>query len=184
MTKRQEYRVLETFRDFEIREYEPCVVAEVKVSAEYSVASSRAFPTLFKYISKGNRLSEKIAMTAPVVATQRAGKAEADSWVISFVMPAGSKLHELPDPNDAQVILRELEAEVCVALGFRGKATAELSERMAKLLRAAATTEKINLSDEIRIARFDPPFKPGFLQRNEIVIPVYVTHGKITVSTL
>jgi hypothetical protein len=28
--------------------------------------------------------------------------------------------------------------------------------------------------DETRICRFDPPFKPGFLQYNEIVIPVYL----------
>jgi hypothetical protein len=30
------------------------------------------------------------------------------------------------------------------------------------------------LSDETRICRFDPPFKPGVLQYNEIVIPLAV----------
>jgi hypothetical protein len=30
------------------------------------------------------------------------------------------------------------------------------------------------LSNETRICRFDPPFKPGFLQYNEIVIPAYI----------
>jgi hypothetical protein len=175
MTQRQEFRVLETYKDFEIREYQPCVIAEVKVSAELSAASSKAFSSLFNYISKGNSSSEKISMTAPVIASQMAGQTAADSWNISFVMPAGSNINQMPDPNDAQVTLRELGTEVCVALGFRGKATAELSEREAKRLRLAATREKLVLSDEIRICRFDPPFKPGFLQRNEIVIPVYVT---------
>ena len=33
MTKRQEFRVLQTYEDFELREYLPCVIAEVKVSA-------------------------------------------------------------------------------------------------------------------------------------------------------
>ena len=60
MTQRQEYRVIETFHDFEIREYQPCVIAEVKVLAEYSTASSRAFSSLFGYISQGNKTSEKI----------------------------------------------------------------------------------------------------------------------------
>jgi hypothetical protein len=29
----------------------------------------------------------------------------------------------------------------------------------------------VALSAETRVARFDPPFKPSFLQYNEIVIP-------------
>ncbi|MCX6454673.1 MAG: heme-binding protein [Actinobacteria bacterium] len=60
MTKRQEFRVLQTYSDFEMREYQPCVIAEVKVSATYSTASSSAFSSLFKYISKGNKASEKL----------------------------------------------------------------------------------------------------------------------------
>jgi hypothetical protein len=39
-------------------------------------------------------------------------------------------------------------------------------------LRAAAAKENLTLSKETRICRFDPPFKPGFLQYNEIVIPI------------
>ena len=34
----------------------------------------------------------------------------------------------------------------------------------------------IALSDETRICRFDPPFKPSFLKRNEIQIPVNWTN--------
>jgi hypothetical protein len=45
---------------------------------------------------------------------------------------------------------------------------------MVKQLRAAAARENIAASDETRICRFDPPFKPGFLQYNEIVIPAYM----------
>jgi hypothetical protein len=173
MTKRQEYRVIETYKNFEIREYQPCVIAEVKVSAHYSTASSSAFSSLFKYISKGNKASQKIAMTAPVIAAQRAESAEPDEWFVSFVMPSGSKFGHLPHPNDPQVVLRELDAETCIASSFRGRATAELSDIKTKELRAAAKRANISLSGETRICRFDPPFKPGFLQYNEIVIPVF-----------
>lgn len=68
MTQRQEFRLLEKFNDFELREYLPCVLAEVRVSANYSSASSAAFSHLFRYISQGNRAQEAIAMTAPVIA--------------------------------------------------------------------------------------------------------------------
>ena len=173
MTKRQEYRTLQSFSDFEVREYAPCVIAEVKVSARYSTASSSAFASLFRYISKGNKASEKIAMTAPVIAAQKGDTNESNDWFVSFVMPSGSTFGRLPHPNDPQVVLRELETQTCIALSFRGRATEELAEKKVKELRAAAARENIAVSSETRICRFDPPFKPGFLQYNEIVIPIY-----------
>jgi len=174
MTQRQEFRTIQTFSDFEVREYKPCVLAEVKVSAQYSTASSSAFAYLFKYISKGNKESQQIAMTAPVIAAQKADGSESDDWYVSFVMPSGSTFGRLPHPNDPRVVLRDLDAETCIALSFRGKATEELSEKKVKELRAAAARENIAVSGETRICRFDPPFKPGFLQYNEIVIPIYL----------
>jgi hypothetical protein len=104
MTKRQEYKVLQSYRDFEVREYLPCVLAQVKVSANYESASSMAFASLFKYISKGNKSSEKIAMTAPVIAAQSGLKTEDNDWYVSFVMPSGSKFTQMPHPNDPQVV--------------------------------------------------------------------------------
>jgi hypothetical protein len=178
MTERQEYRVIETFADFEIREYEPCVLAEIRVSAHYPDAANTAFSSLFKYISKGNKASQKIAMTAPVISAQRTQVAESNDWFVSFVMPSGSTYGHLPHPNDPRVVLRELAAETCVASSFWGRATVELSEMKIFQLRASAGRENIALSEENRICRFDPPFKPGFMQYNEIVIPIYL--GAIT----
>ncbi len=146
MTQRQKFRVLESFSDFEIREYEPCVIAEVKISADYSSASSRAFSSLFGYISQGNRNSEKISMTAPVISAQKPN--DSGTWYVSFVMPAGSRFENMPQPNDAKVILRELDSEMCVAQSFRGKASAELSKKMEEQLRAAGARENLTLSAE------------------------------------
>lgn len=171
MTKRQEFRILKTYPDFEIREYKPCVVAEVKTSANYSDAGSSAFRSLFSYISQGNKTAEKIAMTAPVITAQKSDNLTEDEWFVSFVMPAGSALADMPLPIDSRVVLRELGAEICVAASFRGKATTALSAKKIAELRAAAEKENVTLADETRVARFDPPFKPSFLQYNEIVIP-------------
>ena len=174
MTKQQEFRVLQTYQDFELREYLPCVIAEVKVSAKYSTATNSAFSSLFNYISKGNKSSQKIAMTAPVITAQRADNSEPTEWYVSFVMPAGSTFDHMPHPNDSQVTLRELDTETCVAKSFRGTATDELSRKKVQELRTSATKANIALSAETRICRFDPPFKPGFLQYNEVVIPIYL----------
>ena len=174
MTKQQEFRVLHTYEDFELREYLPCVIAEVKVSANYSTATRSAFSSLFNYISQGNESSQKIAMTAPVITAQKADRSDSAGWYVSFVMPSGSAFDHMPHPNDSQVRLRELDTETCVAKSFRGTATDELSRKKVQELRASASKANIALSDETRICRFDPPFKPGFLQYNEIVIPIHL----------
>ena len=174
MTERQEFKVLRTYDDFELREYLPCVIAEVKVSAQYSTASSSAFASLFNYISAGNKASEKIAMTAPVIAVQNADSSESDEWYVSFVMPSGATFGQLPHPNDSQVKLRELATETCVAKSFRGRATEEFSQKITQELRASASKANIALSNETRICRFDAPFKPGLFHYNEIVIPTSI----------
>ena len=174
MTERQEFKLLRTYDDFELREYLPCVIAEVKVSAQYSTASSSAFASLFNYISTGNKASEKIAMTAPVIAAQKADSSESDEWYVSFVMPAGATFGQLPHPNDSQVKLRELPTETCVVKSFRGRATEELSQKITQELRSSASKANIALSNETRICRFDPPFKPGLFHYNEIVIPTSI----------
>jgi hypothetical protein len=112
-------------------------------------------------------------MTAPVITTQVAVKEDSDQWFVSFVMPSGSTFGHLPHPNDPQVKLRDLEQQTCAVLSFRGKATDERSQEKIAELRKAAGRENIALSSETRICRFDPPFKPGFMQYNEIVIPSY-----------
>ena len=174
MTERQEFKVLQTYKDFELREYLPCVIAEVRVSGQFSTSSSNAFSTLFNYISQGNNSSQKIAMTAPVITAQKADTPETTDWYVSFVMPSGSTFGHLPDPNDPRVKLRELDTETCIAKSFRGKATDELSQKITEELRRSASKASIALSDETRICRFDQPFKPGFLQYNEIVIPAFI----------
>lgn len=173
MTQRQEFRVVQSYGDFEVREYLPCVIAEVRVSANFSDSSSSAFSTLFNYISKGNKSSEKIAMTAPVITAQNEDSSDSAEWYVSFVMPAGSSFSQMPQPNNSQVRLRDLNTERCVARSFRGRATDDSSRKIAQLLRKKAAEANIALSSETRICRFDPPFKPGILHYNEIVIPVY-----------
>lgn len=173
MTERQEFKVLQTYDGFELREYLPCVLAEVRVSSQYSNATSKAFSLLFNYISKGNKSAQKISMTAPVIAAQNVDGSDSDDWYVSFVMPSGSTFGHLPNPNDPQVKLRELTNEICVAKSFRGRATDEQAHKIAESLRVSAAKASIALSSETRICRFDPPFKPGFLQYNEIVIPAF-----------
>lgn len=169
MTERQKYELLRKFDSFELRRYEPCVVAEVEMSADFQSAGSGAFGYLFNYISKGNSGEKSIAMTAPVIATTDSSM-EFQKWKVAFVMPAGSKIEDMPLPTNEKVTLSEIGTQDCVSISFKGRATESLAKKYEKRLRELAQSEGIALSEETRIGRFDPPFKPGFLQYNEIVI--------------
>ncbi len=171
MTERQHYEVVQRYERFELRRYESCVVANIDMSGDYGSAPQNAFRYLFSYISQGNKTSTSISMTAPVIAATQ-NTMDTEQWTISFVMPRGSTIAKLPNPNDSKVHLIALPMQDCVAISFRGRATKRLSENKESELRAYALKENLSLSSETRICRFDPPFKPGFIQYNEIVIPI------------
>lgn len=183
MTEQQEYRVLEALGNVELREYPPCVVADVVASGSAEQAGSTAFRPLFQYISGANRSAEPLAMTAPVI-QQPTGERLAmtapvtqeatgtDEWTVSFVLPAGRDLANYPVPTDQRVSLRAVPAETAAAIRWSGRWTASNVERRSQELRRVIAEAGWQISGEPRWARFDPPWKPPFLRRNEIVIPV------------
>lgn len=170
MSKRQEFRVLQVYKDFEMRSYPSYVVAEMEVSEHFSLTSNDGFAALLNYISKGNKHFEAISMTAPVISYEDSSKSS--SKYISFVMPEGSTLSNLPLPNDPEITLREINSEICVAKSFTGSVSKELVKLKIEELRSSALIEGMILSDLHMLCRFDPPYKPGFMKYNEIVIPV------------
>ena len=62
-----EYTVLLTEENFEIRWYEPHILAETMVNSDFNSAGNMAFSRLFKYISGNNTSQQKVEMTSPVV---------------------------------------------------------------------------------------------------------------------
>ena len=160
MTEQQKYKVVKKFTDFEIRDYEPCLIAEVSVDGSMNQAGSYGFRPLFNYISQNN-----ISMTAPVIQIP----VKSDQWKISFVMPSGSDISSLPISKNSDVEIKQIPQ------GFYGNYSETKLEKNLNLLKSALIREsiiEIGGENNWRSARFDPPFKPSFLKRNEIQIPV------------
>ncbi len=183
MTEQQEYRVLRAQGNVELREYAPCVVADVVVSGSADQAGSAAFRPLFQYISGANRGAEPLEMTAPVIqqpASERLAMtapvikeaAGTDAWTVSFVLPAGRSLSEYPTPTNSRVSLRAVPGETAAAIRWSGRWTLSNITRRTEDLRRVMAEAGWEESGEPRWARFDPPWKPPFARRNEIVIPV------------
>lgn len=163
MTAVQKYDVHETHDGFEVRDFAPCVVADVIVKGGISSAGSQGFRPLFNYISKN-----QIAMTAPVI-EEEIGASE---WRVSFVMPEGSKIDQLPTPEGSPVHLRELPAHRAAVLSFSGRTSENTVLKQELKLLEMLEAKGITPVGKARIARFDPPWKPPFMRHNEMIIPI------------
>jgi hypothetical protein len=182
------YEVVRKLPAFELRRYAPYLVAETEVTGTREAAGNAGFRTLAGYIFGKNRGDRKIAMTAPVAQAEgrklamtapvaqarRAGEegpGEA-AWVIAFVMPSGETLDTLPEPLDPAVRFREVPARRVAALRYSGTWSERRYLEALAALREAMRHEGLEAAGEPVWARYDPPWTPWFLRRNEIWIDV------------
>lgn len=175
MTEQQPYEVVGDHGDFELRRYPDHVVAETRVTGSFEGAGNSAFRRLVGYIGGRNAGSSKVAMTAPVV--QEADDEAAGRFVVAFVLPAAYDLDSAPPPNDPDVRLRAVPAQTAAALRFSGRWTRERYDEHARQLLAALDAAGLEVVGPPRFARFDPPWTPWFLRRNEVVVPVAAPPG-------
>ena len=180
--EKSKYSVLEKDGRFELRLYEPCVVAETVVESDFGEAGNAAFGRLYKYISGENRTTESIAMTAPVgqearsekiamtapVGQQRSG----DEWVVSFLMPSEYTMQTLPEPVDPAVTLREVPARRMASVRYSGTWSQKRYEEYRTRLEQFIEKREWKVLGEPVFARYDPPFQLPFFRRNEVLIPV------------
>jgi hypothetical protein len=176
------YSVIEKEGKFEIRQYEPCIVAETLVESDFDSAGNAAFRRLFNYISGQNRQRESIAMTAPVNQQARSEKIamtapvsqqkSQDKWAVSFVMPSKYTMQTLPEPLDPMVTLREIPGRRMAALRYSGTWSQRRYEDKRACLEVLIRDKGMRISGEAIFARYDPPFQLFFLRRNEVLIPV------------
>lgn len=167
-TKEPDYSAEKLSRDVEIRRYGARVAAETTVTAGEEAARNTGFRRLARYIFGGNRVNEKIAMTAPV-AQEAAGDRR---WVIRFFMPADKTLESLPEPDDGNVRLLALPPEMVAVHRFTGsRSRRAIAARTAELM-TTLRESGFEAVDTPEAWFYDPPWTVPALRRNEIAVPV------------
>ena len=181
MTAQQPYEVIEQHPGFEMRRYPAHLVAEVSVTGSMSTAGNQAFRSLFDYISGRNTSQESIAMTAPVVQQKAASEKIAmtapvvqtetadGEFVVAFVLPESMSHESVPVPTNPDVSIRSVPECLSAVVSYRGRWTESGYQRHLAALVTAAAAENLEPVGQPRWARFDPPFKPWFLRRNEVL---------------
>lgn len=175
-----DYRVIRKIGAIEIREYAPYLVAEVVVDGDLESAGNRGFRILAKYIFGNNEGTRRIAMTSPVTQERARGTKIAMTtpvtqektdgrYTIRFMMPSELSRETLPAPKDSRIVIREIPAQTFAAIRYSGTWSKRNYDEHLDILERGLRAEGLEPSGEPIWARYDPPFKPWFLRRNEIL---------------
>lgn len=165
MTEIQRYQVISKQNGFEIRSYEPFITVSVSEPGSLAGSGNKAFRQLANYIFGGNRQGQQIAMTAPV--TQRK---VSDGFQVSFVMPASMSISEMPTPATSNLEICEHPSGEYAAIRFSGLASEGLFLQKEQSLRLKLADAKLRSDGEATYARYNGPWTPGPLRRNEVLI--------------
>ena len=180
--EKSKYTVVEKEDDFEIRQYDPQIVAETFVEGDLEEVGNEGFRRLYAYISGENTKKQSISMTAPVsqetgsekIAMTAPVKQEKkdNQWRITFLMPSEYTLETLPKPDDRRVKLAQEPGRLMAAVKYSGTWSEEGYEKNKALLEEYIQKRGLTAAGEPVWARYDPPFMPWFLRRNEVLIPI------------
>jgi effector-binding domain-containing protein len=177
-----QYRLISKTNNFELRDYPTYIVAETEVDGNIEDAGNKAFKKLFDYISGKNRSREKIAMTAPVSQKPSSEKIAMTApvnqqqteggWIVSFTMPDVYTMETIPTPENPDVRLRQIPARRMASVQYSGTWSEERYLQYLQKLESWIDENNFRILGEPVWARYNPPFTPWFLRRNEILFPV------------
>ncbi len=192
------YSVLDRKSGYEIREYEPYIVARTDVHGSFGGSLNQGFRIIADYIF-GNNVSirsaimqetsssrsqesseikgEKIPMTAPVISEKIHSLDMQGKYSISFVMPSGYSLETIPAPRDGRVEIMEAKRHFAAVLAFSGYATEKRVLRKRRLLREMLTRDEIKTKHGYKVAQYNPPWTFPLMRRNEVIIELQDEFG-------
>ena len=178
------YEVIKKEEGFEVRRYQPMIIAEVLVTGTLSEASNKGFRQIADFIFGNNedpvkKQSEKIAMTAPVtmeadtsskiamtapVTMEGAGGA----WKMAFVMPSKFTLDTLPKPKNPNITIKQMPAQQVAVVTFSGWVDEEKLAAQTTRLNEWMAKSGLKTSGTAQLSRYNPPWTLPFWRRNEV----------------
>ena len=188
-TEQPNYEILAQIEDFELRRYDPKIVAQTWAAGSQESAGRKGFQILADYIF-GNNIapsgeSSKISMTAPVVMQPQENSDESkkiamtapvtmqkinDKWLVQFVMPSVYTMETLPKPKNSNIEIIKLPAKTYAVIKFSGLAGSEKVEAKTQKLQRWMQSQSLTASDLPELARYNPPWTLPFMRRNEVMI--------------
>ena len=168
MTEQQPYSVESSHGAFEVRRYPAHMLVQVDIRGSVGAGAGAGFSPLFQYISGANAAGQSISMTAPVLQQQQ----DESTQTVSFVLPAEMNAAGTPAPRDPRVRTTPVRERLVAARRFSGSARTERFSDQGATLLDAVRGAGFTPAGDVFYARFDPPWKPGFLRHNEALVDI------------
>ena len=172
-----QYSVVKSEGGFEIRDYADLMLVSTEMQFD-AQGNDGSFSRLFRYISGDNREQQKVAMTIPVF-MKRYGESgsegsdgQSQRGQMSFVVPRQVAEHGAPQSGNAAVSLRHRSGGKFAVLRFAGRMEDASLNSKENELRRWMEQQNLQAAGSVEFAGYDPPWTPGFLRRNEILIRV------------
>jgi hypothetical protein len=170
------YETIREEGEYEIRLYDKLILATVENF------SGSPFNVLFKYISGANLSETKIEMTSPVISSEKIPMTSpviSTSKSMSFVLPSKYSIQDVPKPTDKRVTIEEIPERYVATVKFRGITWKDKVRDQTQKLLEWVSQEELKSKGKPFLMRYNPPYIPGFLRRNEIGIElIYQDNNK------
>ena len=184
------YQVVAQSKDYEVRKYDPYIVAETQTRGTFETSGSEAFQILAGYIFGKNQSGEKMSMTAPVESNRESGTSmKMTSPVLSapgaregsnedgiyryrFVMESKFTMNTLPQPLDTRIQIKQIEPRLVAVRRYSGSWGQSAYQKNEALLEKALKRDGRRPVGDPEFARYNAPFTPSFLRRNEVLIEI------------
>jgi hypothetical protein len=161
MIEEPKYEILKQEGQFELRHYQAFLMIE---ATDRDIQSYRGFRLAFDFIQGDNERGQKIAMTAPVVNQL----SENGIQTTSFVMPPKMAFEDMPLPTNQNLRRVLVPERICAVYKFSFSPKMDTIRKFESALIAWIKQEKYSIVGSLQLARYNPPFIPGFLKRNEL----------------
>lgn len=177
-TQEPEYQIVRHLADMEVRQYAGYTVAEVQVTGPANDAGNQAFPILAGYIFGKNKGRKGFPMHAPVTQTSAPVRLEMtapvnqiaapDGFWVQFVLPKGTTAANAPEPLDLRIQVCDVQPSTVAVIRYSGCwSDANYNIHLARLKRALQRAGLIWTGEAV-YSRYNAPFTPWFMRRNEI----------------
>ena len=170
MTDQVTYDVIQKIEKIEIRQYPEVLFAVVENDMYDS-----GFNLLFQYISGENKTKSKIAMTAPVVTSEKirmTAPVVTRNNYMAFAIHPSYNIDTVPIPTNPSIKIEVQPKKIMAVLRFGGRSPEKRVQKNTQELITILKTHKIQIKGEPVLMRYNSPFTPGFLRRNEVAVEI------------
>lgn len=161
-----DYSVIESDGDLQVRAYPDLMLVTTGMKSR---GNNGSFGKLFNYISGGNEIAVKVAMTTPVFMEPGGRGTEGQ---MGFVVPVGVAATQIPNPTDEAVQIQKRAGGRFGVIRFSGEMGEATMAANEEKLRQWMRGRGFTASESVEFAGYDPPWTPNPFRRNEILIRV------------